>query len=305
MRVICPTCEQSSVLCVEALSAEPARSSCARCGVCFEIALLVKEAGAHATPFSMAARGAFQRPDTQETVWPISAVDVVALPRERARADDASFRDHLSVLDLDNDFLAHAHAAHADRYGLAVQLMNASPLWLLASGLAFVSFVVLCNWLISSDASRMDSSLSAFKNDATNRSATRTRDASAFAELARDSAAHAGDEPAADDLVQAPSPDERFGTQTERQTGGQSAVRPAAKLTIQIGSYGVVEEAEAEAANLRAAGFAARVVEKRVAKRVWYCVQTGVFESREELEQHRARLREKGFAADSVTREVE
>ncbi|HEY9284606.1 MAG TPA: hypothetical protein VIP46_14215, partial [Pyrinomonadaceae bacterium] len=64
-----------------------------------------------------------------------------------------------------------AAAQSFDGYGLGVRLLRVSPLWLLVSGLSFISFVIFCNWffvpanLAQAEAARP----AARRNEATNR----------------------------------------------------------------------------------------------------------------------------------------
>ena len=43
-------------------------------------------------------------------------------------------------------------AVPADNYGLGLRLLSVSPMWLLLSGLLFISFVVFCNWVTTPNA---------------------------------------------------------------------------------------------------------------------------------------------------------
>jgi cell division protein FtsN len=70
-------------------------------------------------------------------------------------------------------------------------------------------------------------------------------------------------------------------------------------LTVQVGSYNVIEQANERVARLQAAGFSARVATIELPKRgTWYRVQAGRFSNREEAARYGNELKSKG-AADS------
>lgn len=84
-----------------------------------------------------------------------------------------------------------------------------------------------------------------------------------------------------------------------------SGEQPATKVTLQLASYRVEDEAQKLAASLQAAGFESRIVTEQHSKRPWYCVQTRMFDTRGEAEQYLTQLRAKHLASSYTLREVE
>jgi cell division septation protein DedD len=220
--------------------------------------------------------------------------------------------------------------AAADNYGRAVRLMNVSPLWLLAACAGFFALVFAFDLMLT-PARRVGTeadALAALNNQATNRdTARRARAADAdLSEESTDDEARTGyDEGApsgaqADPIAPKPAPVSdaaRDEVKTQPGGGGVSFENARAELradaggktqsstiTIQLGSFRVASEAEAQVDALRADGFDARVFEEQNSKRPWYRVQTGLFGAREEAVRHLAALRAKGFAADYTLREM-
>jgi cell division protein FtsN len=84
-----------------------------------------------------------------------------------------------------------------------------------------------------------------------------------------------------------------------------SVEQTATKVTIQLASYRVEDEAQKLAASLQAAGFESRVVTEQHSKRPWYCVQTKIFDTRGDAEQYLTELRAKHLASSYTVREIE
>jgi cell division septation protein DedD len=268
--------------------------------------------------------------------------DVPALPRADARdgaragarSDGAGF-----VVDLDGVLFAREPRARprvaSDNYSLAVRLMNVSPLWMLAACAGFFALVLVLDLLLTPAprAGGDASALASLNNQATNRDAARRAratdaDQSAAGEAGRDAdGAGTGDDEGAaasaderadrDELKRAPVSDAPTDLVDTPARGGVSFANASEQLrvdagvevqpssfTIQLGSFRVANEAEAQAGTLRAAGFEARVEEQQNGKRPWYCVRTGLFGAREGAERHLAGLRAKGFAASYTLREI-
>ncbi|MFN2479948.1 MAG: SPOR domain-containing protein [Pyrinomonadaceae bacterium] len=266
--------------------------------------------------------------------------DVLALPRVDVR-DDERVSGACVMLDLEGGLFARdpRPRAGADNYQRAVRLMNVSPLWMLAACAGFFVLVFVFDLLLTPAprAGGDASALASMNNQATNRATTRrarAADADQSEEPAADEAVRSADEPrtgydvgasahagapadqnelkrapvsdAPADLADTPSPAAvSFANASGELRAGEGVEAQASRLTIQLGSFRVATEAEAQAVALRAAGFEARVVEQRNSRRPWYCVQTGTFAAREEAELHLAGLRAKGFAADYTVREVQ
>jgi cell division septation protein DedD len=81
----------------------------------------------------------------------------------------------------------------------------------------------------------------------------------------------------------------------------QPSVIAKGQFTVQVGSHNDVEEANAQAAKLSAAGFEPRIVSVDIPKRGrWYRIQTGSFGSRDEANRYGAQIVAKGAAANFV-----
>ena len=223
-----------------------------------------------------------------------------------------------------------AAARSFDGYGVGVRLLRVSPLWLLVSGLSFISFVVFCNWFfIPSDLAQAEAVRPASRrNEATNRPAA---DATSAAGLApetradtRNSDTSRTEPPAGGEVVNAslkvaeptpatPAPTVPAATpaptpaqKTERPRTEPAAAQPApdGKFTVQVGSYNAPGEAEARAAGLRSAGQPVRVVEVEIPRRgKWYRVYVGGFARRTDAEAHGKSLRERGLAESYIATE--
>ena len=226
--------------------------------------------------------------------------------------------------------LPHAAVAQSiNRYDIGVRLMRVSPLWLLVSGLSFISFVVFCNWffvpanLAQAGAARP----AALRNEATNRSHASVATAADAAPSWRDEQndSRPAPQPAGAEIVNAsqtvelptPAPTETPAatpaptaepTATPRAEQPKAAEtvapQPAGRFTVQVGSYNAASEAEARAAGLRSAGQTVRVVEVEIPKRgKWFRVYVGGFASRDEAESHGKTLRARGLAASYIATE--
>lgn len=212
----------------------------------------------------------------------------------------------------------------SDMYGLGVRLMRVSPMWLLLAGLSFISFIVLCNWLIKPDehtgnAARM---LAAADNHATNQPPSRvvapnstaqspvntqtaqptTESGVAFIPTeAKEASAVTQAAPGVETLKQ-PAVEEKAAS----SPASPSKQAEAGKVTIQIGSYNEAGQAEERVANLKSAGYEARSVAVEIPKRgTWYRVQSGRFVDRDEAERYGKQLREKGIVSSYITTDVQ
>lgn len=257
--------------------------------------------------------------------------------RDDVREDGAGV-----VLDLGGGLFARdpRSRAAADNYGRAVRLMNVSPLWMLAACAGFFALVFVFDLLLTpAPRAGVDAfALASVNNQATNRDPARRARASEAdqseerdadeadrdADEARtgyDVAASADTDAHADRSELKPAPVSNAPTDLVETSTGNAAVSftnasqelrvdagveaQPLRLTIQLGSFRVATEAEAQAGTLRASGFEARVVEQLNSKRPWYCVQTGLFGAREDAERHLAELRAKGFASSYTVREIQ
>lgn len=215
-----------------------------------------------------------------------------------------------------------------DSYSLGVRLMRVSPLWLLVSGLSFISFVVFCNWFfVPANLARADATRPAsHRNEATNRSLASAADLASARPDSRNGGESRAELPDEGEVVNAslkaeePTPAPTAPTATPAPTAAPVATpnaeqpkaaepaaaqpAPAGRFTVQVGSYNAPAEAEARAANLRSAGQTVRVAEVEIPKRgKWYRVYVGGFASRTDAESHGKSLRERGLADSYIATE--
>ncbi|HEY9402324.1 MAG TPA: SPOR domain-containing protein [Pyrinomonadaceae bacterium] len=225
---------------------------------------------------------------------------------------------------LKSDGAGRVGHAPSDVYGMGVRLMRVSPVWLLLAGLSFISFIVLCNWLIKPTGRPGDSLIAAANNHATNQSVNRVTVPASTAQSPVNNqvgqrvsesgvAFIAAEAKEATPPVAAPSVET---TKARPEAETKPAAPPASsnradeakegKVTIQIGSYNAAAEAEARVANLKSAGFEARSVAVEIPKRgTWYRVQSGRFVSRDEAERYGKQLRDKGVVSSFITTDVQ
>jgi cell division septation protein DedD len=337
MRVICPNCEQRGLIDAAALSDTPVRTLCPRCDTPFRYSLFDEDAlhdlYAATGTLSRAPRAAGRNVSVvspADVPHVEDAGDVLALPRSEPRHGFIE-QPICTVIDWGEEFDQPRHKratmSAGDKYRVGARLLNASPLWLLVVGFAFLSFAVLCDRLLApADSPRADAATPAsFENQATNRAARRHArdDAQKYdSQEVSDAEADSGTDetedsaetktaPVSDPVVAradaaAPSRADAAQPSAQELTSDASAAESSpTKLTLQLASYRVEEEARKLAEELRVAGFEARIVEEQHAKRPWYCVQTGVFDTREDVEHQLAELRAKNFASSYTVREVD
>jgi cell division septation protein DedD/transcription initiation factor TFIIIB Brf1 subunit/transcription initiation factor TFIIB len=293
-----------------------------------------------------AARREEQRPETESTESrPVdvvgaaadeSVVSVETAPAEVAVAgevteaasasDDEAESVHETFADVSGPPQVVA-AKSFDGYGLGVRLMRVSPLWLLVSGLSFISFVVFCNWFFvpANLAQAGVARPASHRNEATNRPLAAAEGAAAEpADSRNDDAGRASlpreaevvnatlkiEEPTPAPTVAAtPAPTaEPVATPNAEQPKAAETVAPqpapSGRFTVQVGSYSAANEAEARAAVLRSAGQTVRVAEVEIPKRgKWYRVYVGGFASRADAESHGKSLRERGLAESFIATE--
>jgi cell division septation protein DedD len=231
-----------------------------------------------------------------------------------------------SVQSLKNGGAGKVARPPADAYGMGVRLMRVSPLWLLLTGLSFISFIVFCNWLIKPTEAQGDvaSLVSAAGNHATNQSINRTTVTYSTAqspvnsqvsqssndrgvafietqakEMTPTAAAPKVEtveaKPASEDKAASPAP-----------TPSRAGEAKEGKVTIQVGAYNVATEAAGRVAALKSAGFEARSVEVEIPKRgTWYRVQSGRFVTRDEAERYGRQLRDRGVVSSFITTDVQ
>jgi cell division septation protein DedD len=214
----------------------------------------------------------------------------------------------------------------SDMYGLGVRLMRVSPMWLLLAGLSFISFIVLCNWLIKPDEPTGNTAriLAAADNHATNQLSSRVVAPNSTAQSPVNSQTAqpttvSGVAFIPAEAKEAPVPQAAPSVEVMKQlaveekaasspasTPQQAATATAGKVTIQIGSYNESGQAEERVASLKSAGYEARSVAVEIPKRgTWYRVQSGRFVSRDEAERYGKQLREKGIVSSYITTDVQ
>jgi cell division septation protein DedD len=253
-----------------------------------------------------------ETPEAQETPAVVQTVSTIEAPIKTVAASKVS--------------------QSPDVYGLGVRLMQVSPMWLLLAGLSFISFIVLCNWLIkpgekTADAARM---IVAADNHSTNQSPTRPGALNSTAQSpvnsqaaqsstqsgvsfipaeAKEAAPHqaaTGTETIQKPAVEAKPAVEEKKAARPATLSNQSNEAKAGKVTLQIGSYNEAAQAEERVANLKSAGYEARSVAVEIPKRgTWYRVQSGRFVSRDEAERYGKQLREKGVVTNYITTDVQ
>jgi cell division septation protein DedD len=215
-----------------------------------------------------------------------------------------------------------------DAYGLGVRLMRVSPMWLLLAGLTFISFIVLCNWIIKPGEKTVDaaSMLAAADNHATNQSSSRvvppnsetlspvnsqpapTETQSAVSFIPTESTeANAPKAAPSAEAIEKPVIEVKPAVEEKAASSSNGASEAqGGKVTIQIGSYNEAAQAEERVANLKSAGYEARSVAVEIPKRgTWYRVQSGRFVNRDEAELYGKQLREKGVVANFITADVQ
>jgi cell division septation protein DedD len=241
-------------------------------------------------------------------------------PQTAADEDETSFKFGRSV---------EAPTADYARQNSGMRLMRISPLWLLACGMTFISVIVFSNQFAkpAEPVERAAASYTAPANQSANQSPSQPTAAPALANSAAASTsvpqsaqaeAAASVESKTRSAAAEEQPDAKAQAETQHEAGQsvapavetkqderaatvQSAGEKAGGLTLQLGSYNVIEQANERLAKLRAAGFEARVVAVELPKRgTWYRVQAGRFTSREEATRYGNELKAKGAADNFI-----
>lgn len=216
---------------------------------------------------------------------------------------------------------ARSSLSNFDRYDFGVQLLQVRPVWLLLSGLVFVSFIIFCSWFIRTDgeASGISSDVSTM-NHSTNQSVATETLPSSIAESDADTSAtqqsslvttgtETKDAPPVAETV------EQAGTTTPTveavisapvAVSNQPDGNDGGKFTVQVGSYNERAQADERVAGLQSSGFEARVVAAELPNRgTWYRVQIGRFASRDEATRYGAQLRARGVADNMIVTEMQ
>jgi cell division septation protein DedD len=218
-------------------------------------------------------------------------------------------------------------SADYDKHGMGMRLMRLSPLWLLICGVTFISVIVLSNKFArpADQEHRVATNFASSSNKATNQAAAQppaTASNKATATSVQDVSqmpALAPVEPQTETKVVEAKVEMKAQTQptpalapapvveTKRDVvyapGPES--ESAGNLTIQVGSYNVIEQANERVARLQSAGFSARVATIELPKRgTWYRVQAGRFSTREEAARYGNDLKAKGAADNFIIAEA-
>jgi cell division septation protein DedD len=210
----------------------------------------------------------------------------------------------------------------ADKYSLGVRLMRVSPVWLVCSGLLFISLIFAFNWAtkpnaqannLTSDHSLTESAANTGTQQTasnapaqaaeqakveTDRNHSMDANAASTVNVASSmnaapsiTSAEVNDSPAANSALEVKT------SQLERGSGN---------FTVQVGSYSDGAQAQERAVGLKSAGFDARVLSIQLPRRgTWYRVQAGRFGTREEAARYALQLREKKLAAESIITEIQ
>lgn len=194
-------------------------------------------------------------------------------------------------------------------------VMSVSQLWLLVSGLLFISFIVLISWSTRPNAQANNLTLKhASTNSAINMTAQLT------ASPAPDEAVEMTSESSYQNSARAAvaptpvintEPNMKLRPVVEAKAArglslSQPDVPQDGSFTVQVGSYNQLTQADERVARLKAAGLDARVAQVEIPKRgTWYRVQTGRFFTRDEATRYITQLRSKGLAQDGFITEAQ
>jgi septal ring-binding cell division protein DamX len=165
-----------------------------------------------------------------------------------------------------------------DGYEVGRRLLRLAPVWLLLIAVAFVLALLVFGWLSRRGAPGEE----AFRNEATNQSATTPEAARASSSPPKPTPTPAVAESSASPAATPAAPDE------------------AGSYSVQIGAFADISRANEEVSRLRAAGFEARVSESNAATRFRFRVRSGLYATREEAARLASELRARGVAAGAV-----
>ncbi len=298
----------------------------------FEDVLTVWGAGVESSASEYAlANEAEERAEEQAAVLEVAAVLEEAeaqpfveaqLPQTVAAEDDeTSFKFGQS---------AGAPTADYARQNTGMRLMRISPVWLLACGMTFISVIVFSNQFAkpAEAEQHVASNYAAPSNQSANQSLSQPQAAPALANSAAASTSAQVEAPAsveskAQSVAAEEKSDAKAQAEPQREAGQsvapavetkqdekvaapQSMSEKAGGLTLQLGSYNVIEQANERLATLRAKGFEARVVAVELPKRgTWYRVQAGRFGSREEATRYGNEMKAKGAADNFIVTDAQ
>lgn len=258
--------------------------------------------------------------DVEEVI--VQPFDAAPLPQAAGIGDGPGFEFGQTL---------EAPPPSSDRHDTGMRLMRISPLWLLVCGMTFISVIVLSNQFAkpAEQEQRIAASYAAPGNKATNQAlpeppapvstnpaASSAQDVSQAAAPApvegQDEKEASGEKAASkdeDEPEATPEPSAVPVVETKSETAiaaSQSGNEKAGGITLQVGSYNVIEQANERLASLRAAGFDARVVAVELPKRgTWYRVHAGRFSSREEAARYGNEMKAKGAADNFIVTDAQ
>ncbi len=173
MSITCPNCHLKGVVQTQQISSS-VRVVCVRCKLPFNVDFRNNLEPVAASPEALVEASASNeevgvsfepRALSSMTASPVmSAATAVAkvakngeakaLPAADETSDDGEvpYSSPTGFVMENTRALFHETATPADKYGLGLRLMRVSPMWLLLSGLLFISFVVFCNWVTMPNA---------------------------------------------------------------------------------------------------------------------------------------------------------
>jgi cell division septation protein DedD len=218
---------------------------------------------------------------------------------------------------------------YPDRHSLGVRLMRVSPVWLVASGLLFISLIFAFNWATKPNAQANNLTFNHSLTDSAANTAPRQTAQPAPAQTAEQTNVGADRHPsmeanaastvnAAHTVNDAPLTNAAPSNSPAQVVNSAPAANPAPEVhpaqtdnkgsgnfTVQVGSYNDSAQASERAAGLRFAGFDARIEEVQLPGRgTWYRVQVGSFGTREEATRYGQQLRAQRVAAETIITET-
>jgi cell division septation protein DedD len=224
---------------------------------------------------------------------------------------------------------------YADKYSLGVRLMRVSPVWLVGSGLLFISLIFAFNWATKPNAQANNLTLDHSLTESAAKTATRQTASNAPAQLAEKTDSGADQHPSMDANAAspvnvapsmnatplanaAPSVSPAQVVNNAPAANPSTAINSALEIkqaqgdgergnfTVQVASYSDSAQALERADGLRSAGFDAHIVSVQLPRRgTWYRVQAGRFVTRQEATRYGTQLRAQKLAAETIITEIQ
>jgi cell division septation protein DedD len=223
-----------------------------------------------------------------------------------------------------SSFIPEIQLNAAGPQGRKVRLIQLSSLWLIASSLVFIGFIIFSNTSSSTATSPSKNSASVNSSKPDNLVSNASSNNNSHVELPNDAPlpSDGRSDDAPDEVTTSANANETVETRAPAATPAivesapvesnppdnkaiQNAAPFAGGFTTQVSSSQNVADSNKRVADLKAAGFEARVVKVDVPKRgTWYRVQVGMFASRKEAEAFGIQLKSKGAATDVIVTEA-